>query len=178
MNRILVALCTVLFLVGTAQAQAPKVFWKPQKAGVWTVTGTLPNKNLNGQCYAETNWTDGTRLVIIKDLADDELYLEVYNPDWFLPARSGHLVLDFNVAGRNERIMSRFVTIEGRDNILHVRNLQNTDFMKLVYDGKKMGIGMSDTDNPNLYLTLENSRNMIDLMIHCYKFSRNMGPNR
>lgn len=176
MKKVMVAFLALVMFATSAVAN-PDRFWGPrvipteQGAGTWSVYGTMPNRNLNGQCFAQTTWTDGTTLNVIKDLHDDELYVQIYNPDWYLP-EPGHANLDFNVAGRNERLPVTFVVIGNGNNTIHIRHLDRTNFMQLVYDARMLGIDMEPNGNPNLYMTMMGSRDMIAALVDCYKFAK------
>lgn len=92
MKKFLTTTLALLTMVSTATAD---VFYQ-QKEQLWNVYGVVNVKEKNPACIAEQTWRDGSYIQLIKDLADNELYIALTNMEWQIQDEPGNYKMRVN----------------------------------------------------------------------------------
>lgn len=190
-NAILV---TSLLFSTTSFAQAPIKFWLEKKLQTedmnWIIYGNMPTVTHNATCNAETAWPDGTVLWLIKDLHDQEVYVQIKNPDWNIlsaEGTKGSLLIEFGSRGFDvishpyEFIVSSGARVPGALPSIHLRGLQKTDFIEnfMKYKAMRFRYSNAHTDKGELlYVGLSESNTLIKMLTKCMDGWDSMGKKR
>lgn len=80
-----------MFVSSSAVIAQPEFFRYDVTNSPWMVYGVLGDKanRQNPACYGEIMWRDGSRLQLIRDLEDGELYIVFTNNEWNIGDATG-----------------------------------------------------------------------------------------
>tara|TARA_R110000772_G_scaffold99174_3_gene198877 strand:- start:7042 stop:7602 length:561 start_codon:yes stop_codon:yes gene_type:complete len=158
-----IALVSTL-LVGAAQAE---VFYAGEKSGIWQTFG-LTGDGSNPVCLAMAEWPDGSDIQYVKDLADGELYVRIYNVDWDITDSPGTEVQarvnfykddQFTAGGTAPLIVVNHNTVV-------LANLEPTKFTPAFMENHVMRVVMPGTTS-NIAVALNGSSDAVMNMAEC-----------
>lgn len=156
--------CAMLISISTT-SYAESLFFKGQNNG-WEVNGIHQREKLNPVCRADKNYNDGSQFSLIKDLADNELYIVLVNNSWNITDPPGQYSARINFHSGN-RVSGAQMTYELLNkNTIRVRNIVQNRFVPDFMNYSKMVVIMPGTI-PNAEINLSGSSNMISLMAQC-----------
>lgn len=154
-------------LLATLPAQANDETFFNDVSGSWSVYGHSGNENLNPACVAETKWDDGSRLQIIQDLKDGELYINFNNNQWNVegPYNTQH-ELTMNMYGK-KGVESWTATFNlSTKNSIQIRGIDYKSFLPAFMGYNKMVLIMPGTVE-NAEVSLVGSAAAVRLMAGC-----------
>lgn len=161
--KYIITLFVSLFL--TTSVFAESLFFKGQNNG-WDVNGIHQRDKLNPVCRADKNYNDGSQFSLIKDLADNELYIVLVNNSWNIADPPGQYSARINFHS-GSRVTGAQMTYELLNkNTIRVRNIVQNRFVPDFMNYSKMVVIMPGTI-PNAEINLTGSSNMISLMAQC-----------
>lgn len=140
------ALITFLLCFHSVAAEPEKgeSFYNKSIDQLWTVFGNRYTKNSEGDknsgCIAEASWDDGSRLQIIKDLVDGELYIWINNIAWSItdPVKQKY-TLRLNLYNGNRVVESGTIDYYLLNkNTMAIRNLAETKFTQAFFESTRM----------------------------------------
>lgn len=140
---------------------------------VYGVKGETQPRN-NPACYAEVNWRDGSKLQLVRDLDDGELYIWFQNNSWSIKDQPGTYRLRINFE-KNGTVL-RGLDFEYRllsKNSIAIRNIKKELFLPLFSSGAKMTIVMPGTIS-NAEVSLEGSTRALNEIANCVDRSQGM----
>jgi len=171
MKKILVALLFATAL--TTQSAYADFYNSKNNAGAWTVFGTPGGENNNAACVAQVDWTDGSKLQVVKDLEDGEVYLWIKNVDWNIADTPGSYELRLNFYGSNNRVagmITQYYLIN--KNVVAIPNVNINTFLDKFMDNAKMNFVMPGSIQ-NMTVSLTGSTKAIENLVECIKVSKN-----
>lgn len=170
MKKLLISFLTMFMLV-TPTLAAENIFYK-NSSGQWDVFGHGGNKELNPACVMQTIWNDGSKLLVIQDLADGELYIHFMHKKWNVkgPYNTNYeLVLDFYTGNRIFRSISATFKLLN-DNSIHIRGIKHDMFLNPFMDADRVAFIMPG-DVPNITVGLRGTTNAVDYLKECMRAS-------
>lgn len=161
----LIGIAAVCFMSTVAIAQS--VFFQTQNRG-WEILGIPQRDQLNPICRGDRNYNDGSQFSLIKDLADEELYILLINNSWNITDKPGQYNARINFHSGN-RITGANMTYELLNkNTIRVRNITPDRFLPDFMNYSKMVIIMPGTIQ-NAEIDLNGSTDLIAIMSECIK---------
>lgn len=144
MKKFIGAVLSTMLFVSSATAASQQFYSVDVRPGPYYVYGVTANvaANENPACYAEVNWRDGSRLQIIRDLADGELYIFLRNNTWNIidPPGVYQLRANFHRNGSVNGINFAYNLIN--KNTIVIRNIKKEVFLPLFTDNQRMVLVM------------------------------------
>lgn len=149
--------------------------------GYWSTYGKIGTPGDSPGCWTETTWTDGSRLQLIKDLYDGQIYVWLQNVDWN--------IVDDSPPGWYDGLMINFYNRSGQvvqnwrggfelinKNTIVIPGLKVDTFIVPFADASEMVLVMPGT-TPNMGMPLDGTtvavRNVIECIDRSEKFSDN-----
>ena len=150
------------------------------RPGQYFVYGVTSNgqSNDNPACYAQITWRDGSRIQLIRDLADGELYIFFRNMTWNISDAPGEYRLRLNFHRSNGVNGADFVYNLVNKNTITIRHIKKEVFLPLFSGYNKMIIAMPGSIQ-NAEVDLTGSTNALAEISKCVlqSSSVNLYPN-
>ena len=162
MRRFLTSALALLFL--TTSASADQFFQSNEK--LWTVYGVHNIDDKNPACIAQQSWRDGSYIQLIKDLADNELYIAFTNTDWQIVDQPGTYRLQVNAYIDGDVHTFTFDYNLIPKNTIMIRGIIADKFIPIFAAADRLRFVMPGTIT-NADVHLNGSRAALDSMIRC-----------
>jgi hypothetical protein len=154
----------VAFIFFTTSASADQFFYSAEK--LWTVYGVNNIQDKNPACIAQQSWRDGSYIQLIKDLADDELYIAFTNTEWQIVDQPGTYGLQVNgYVGSDIHTFTFDYTLVPKNTIM-IRGIIADKFIPVFAAANKLRFVMPGTIT-NADIHLNGSRSALDAIIRC-----------
>lgn len=167
MKIVYVLLASLLF---TTTALAQQVFFSASNLrGNWQVVGNNGNETLHPVCKLVMIWQDGSSFELIKDLADDELYILMVNNSWSIndsPNTRANARLNFQSGNTISGGSATFELLN--KNTIRFRGLLADRFLPDFVSAQKLIIVMPGSV-PNAEVNLTGTSNGIDVLSNCIR---------
>jgi len=181
LKKTLLTTTAIAILTTTAYAAELKKFFDVS-VGPWTIIGHTRDANLNPACLTITTWRDGSKFLLIQDLADGELYIEFLNNQWNVRGPygkdAGPLELTMVMYRGNTVVQSwgANFTLTNKNTIL-IRGIDFRKFLPGFVEMTKIVLIMPGTI-PNAEISLNGSARAINLMTRCLQEADNAIDNK
>lgn len=148
----------------STSASADVFFQRTEK--LWSVFGVNNVKDKNPACIAEQTWKDGSYIQLIKDLADDELYLAFTNMEWQIQDDPGTYKMRVNATVGSEIYGFTFDYNLQPKNTIIIRGIISDKFVPIFATATQLKFVMPGTiTNATIYLN--GSRAAVDALSDC-----------
>lgn len=149
---------------------AENIFYR-NGSGQWSVMGHGGNDKLNPACIMQTTWTDGSRLSVIQDLSDGELYINLEYMKWNIegPYNTNHNMKIIFYSGRSSVALDGIFNLHSKNSIM-IRGIKHESFVDIFADADKMSFVMPGTV-PNVDIGLRGSSDAIQYTKQCMNAS-------
>lgn len=166
MNIKSLLIATTVCLFSTV-ALAQSAFFSTQNKG-WEVVGYPQRNELHPVCRGERNYNDGSQFALIKDLADEELYIVLMNATWNISDAPGNYTARINFYSGN-RVTGSHIQYELLNkNTIRIRNITAEKFLPDFMGFSRMVILMPGTIQ-NAEINLNGSTDLIAIMSDCIR---------
>lgn len=169
----LFTIVVAIFFMATTSFAADNFFYK-NSSGQWDVFGHAGNSTLNPACVMQTNWNDGSKLLVIQDLSDGELYIHFSHKKWNVKGpynKNYQLTLRF-IDSRNILNLKAEFTLTNSDSIV-IRGIKHEVFLDPFVVSDTMVFVMPG-DVPDVSVGLRGTRNIFDYVKECMRESQNV----
>jgi len=180
MKKLLLALClsTAVITTGLAESNLSRIFFNEMigrnitDRGAWGIWGRTGDNRVNAACGMGTSWNDGSYFNFIKDLMDQEVYMEMHNANWNISDAPGTYELRANFVYSNGHVVGGSLKYQliNKNKIL-IRNLDRS-IIDLVFDAKGLVLVMPGSIQ-SVTIPLDNSRSGMKLLSKCIDVSKN-----
>lgn len=169
MRKLIAALLVSTALVATsAEAFYSKNF------GQWTVQGQPVVGDMSPVCKIETGWPNGAKLVLINDLADQELYIGYFNPQWNITDAPGtNLVTILELVDDKTTFKVSFVYEVVSPTTIRIRHIKY-EFFLLFASASKMTLHMPG-NIPSITVGLKGTKATMGGMEECRGLAKDLG---
>lgn len=166
-----------LAMFATAAQASDSFFSRDVQPGPYMVYGVKGDRESksNPACYAEVTWRDGSKMQLIRDLQDGELYIWMKNTSWNITDQPGKykLRLNFEKNGNLLRGMDFTYDLVNKNTIV-IRNIKKELFLPMFTAGTDMRVIMPGSIQ-NAIVSLLGSSRTIDAIGDCV--DRAIGEN-
>lgn len=164
-NFFLSALLASSLVVTPALAQ--EIFYDGGQAGSWSVFGNAGTDTQNPACVAEVTWDDGSKLQLIKDLRDGELYIWFRNNEWNISDPPGVYTFRMNILDSGNNVVGGELEYELiNKNTIAVRKIDVDSFIPPFMTMTEIRFIMPG-DIQNAYVPLNGSSQAVDKLLAC-----------
>lgn len=142
--------------------------------GAWIIIGSTGDgsRNVNARCSMGTEWNDGSYIWYIKDLIDDEVYMEFRNNIWNINDEPGRYTLRMNFKLSTGQIRGNDIVYSLiNKNTIMLRNLGRT-VTELMFNARELSFVMPGSI-PNATIPLYKSREALNILSRCIDASKN-----
>ena len=148
-------------------ALAQENFYDGGVVGSWSVFGNPGNATQNPACVAEVTWDDGSKLQLIKDLRDGELYIWFRNNEWNIADTPGEYLFRMNLVDSKGNVVGGDLNYELiNKNTIAVRKIDVDSFIPPFMTMAEIRFIMPG-DIQNAYVPLNGSSDAVDKLLVC-----------
>lgn len=152
-----------------AMMVTPALAFYNNSSGDWSVFGHSGSDTLNPACVMKSTWQDGSKMLVIQDLADGELYIHFENMGWNIdgPYNTSHAMKINFYSGSS--VLSLNGTMELlTKNSIHIRGIKHNVFVEPFAEFDKMVFIMPGTV-PNANIGLRGTRDAVNFLNQCMR---------
>lgn len=171
MKKILASFLAMMLMVSTAFGSDR--FYQTS-SGQWDIYGHAGSDTLNPACIMQTNWTGNSRLMVIQDLADGELYIHFSHSAWNIdgPYKTRHaLEIRFFSGSRTIKVLEGSLVLENNSTI-SVRSMKQDTFYNPFMEADRMVFVMPG-NVPDITVGLRGTRDAVEHSKMCVRAAGN-----
>lgn len=170
MKKLLLSIATMFMLVTPTLADN----FYSSSSGQWAVFGHTGSEDLNPACVMRTSWNDGSRMYIIQDLADGELYIYFENMKWNItgPYNKEHEMEIKFFSGQSVKALKASFNLTTNNNI-HIRGIKHDMFLDPFVIADRMEFIMPG-NIPDATIGLIGTRDAVEYLKGCVRMSNNV----